>query len=224
LRENVRQRTPLGIQAEHRMKTGALVPDSMIVRLILNEIKKRGWVSNHPVPYTLNSASTTIPSLEFIDDSFSPDRLFSHDYQYSNNPSASFILDGFPRNAGQASQIDNLIPINMVVHIDTPAEVVIERIANRWVHAPSGRVYNTTFNPPKVPGKDDVTGEPLTRRADDCPETWKERLRTFEETSMPLLEHYDRQGVLYTVKGNSSDEITPKLIQEFARRFASNTA
>lgn len=206
------------------MKTGALVPDAMIVRLILNEIKKRGWVSNHPVPYTLNSASTTIPSLEFIDDSFSPETLFSHDYQYSNNPSASFILDGFPRNASQASQIDNLIPINMVVHIDTPAEVVIERIANRWVHAPSGRVYNTTFNPPKVEGRDDVTGEQLTRRADDCPETWRERLKGFEKASASLLEHYDRQGVLYTVKGNSSDEISPKLFREFDRRFASDAA
>ena len=72
--------------------------------------------------------------------------------------------------AAQASQLDALVPVNMVVHIKTPTEIILERIANRWVHAPSGRVYNTTFNPPKVAGLDDITGEPLTRREDDSEE------------------------------------------------------
>ena len=201
------------------MKTGALVPDNMIVRLILSEIKKRGFITTPPMPYTLNSASTAIPSLEFIDDSFSPDTLHAFDYYYSDSPSASFILDGFPRTAVQAQSIDSLIPINMVVNIDTPKEVIVERISNRWVHAPSGRVYNTTFNPPKVPGKDDITGEPLTRRSDDDPSVWNERLKAFEKTSIPLLEYYDRKGLLWTVKGNSSDEISPKLFNEFGGRF-----
>jgi adenylate kinase len=98
-------------------------------------------------------------------------------------------------------------------------EIIIDRICNRWVHEPSGRVYNTTFNAPKVEGKDDVTGEPLTRRADDDPEVWKERLKRFKENNEPLLEHYDKLGVLWTVNGNSSDEITPKLFEEFNKRF-----
>lgn len=99
----------------------------------------------------------------------------------------------------------------------------MDRIRNRWVHAPSGRVYNTTFNPPKVEGRDDITGEPLTRRDDDDPEIWKKRLAQFEETSMPLLEHYDQRGLLWTVTGNSSDEISPKLFKEFERRYAAAT-
>ena len=87
------------------------------------------------------------------------------------------------------------------------------------MHAPSGRVYNTGFNKPKVEGKDDVTGEALTKRNDDGEETWKTRLKKFEETSEPLLEHYEKQGVLWRVEGNSSDEISPKLFGEFERRF-----
>lgn len=68
-------------------------------------------------------------------------------------------------------------------------------------------------------GRDDLTGERLTQRNDDDEETWKARLKKFDETSKPLLEHYSGKGVLWTVKGNSSDEITPKLFQEFERRF-----
>lgn len=133
--------------------------------------------------------------------------------------SASFILDGFPRTTAQAASLDGLIPINLVVNLLTPPSVIISRISSRWVHAPSGRVYNTEFNPPKVAGKDDVTGEPLTQRADDSVETWKERLRKFDESSQPLLEHYEKRGCLWTVEGNSSAEISPKLFAEIEKRF-----
>jgi adenylate kinase len=154
-----------------------------------------------------------------VDSVYLPSGLRTSKYNYSESPSASFVLDGFPRTATQASQIDELIPINMVVNINTPSDIIIDRICNRWVHAPSGRVYNTTFNKPKVEGKDDVTGDALTRRADDDPETWKARLKNFKETSQSLLEHYDKLGVLWTVNGNSSDEITPQLFKEFGKRF-----
>ena len=143
-------------------------------------------------------------------------------YDPVESPSASFILDGFPRTASQASQLDGFLSMNFVVHIDTPDDIILDRIANRWVHGPSGRVYNTTFNPPKTPGKDDVTGEPLTRREDDDPETYKTRLRKFKEGSFPLLEHYDKMGLLWRVKGNSSDEISPKLFEEFGKRFGTS--
>jgi len=220
LRDNVRTRTPLGIHAESIMKSGKLVPDSMMLRLILNELNKRGWIKSEPlIPYTLNSAAVSQSTDSFVDNVIVGAPM-SHGYSYSESPSASFILDGFPRNAAQASQVDNLIPINFVVHINTPADVVIDRIANRWVHSPSGRVYNTTFNPPRISGKDDITGEQLTRRDDDDLGVWKARLKQFEKTSMPLLEHYDKRGLLWTVNGNSSDEISPRLFKEFERRFA----
>ncbi|KAF2662925.1 adenylate kinase-like protein [Lophiostoma macrostomum CBS 122681] len=223
LRKNVRERTPLGIQAEAKMKAGALVPDSMILRLIVNELTNRGWLTDSTIrPYSVYYLT---PSMDVsgvdqtMDNIFIPSRLRTPKYNYSDEPSASFVLDGFPRTAAQAAQLDELIPINLVVNIDTPSDIIIDRICNRWVHAPSGRVYNTTFNAPKVAGKDDVTGEPLTRREDDDPEVWKHRLKSFKETSQSLLEHYDKLGVLWTVNGNSSDEITPKLLKEFGKRF-----
>jgi adenylate kinase len=110
--------------------------------------------------------------------------------------------------------------VNFVVHLLTPPTAIISRVAARWIHAPSGRVYNTDFNPPKVRGKDDVTGEPLTQRLDDSADTWKQRFKKFEETSKALLEHYDQKGCLWHVEGNSSDEISPKLFAEIERRFA----
>ncbi|PVI08033.1 adenylate kinase-like protein [Periconia macrospinosa] len=220
LRKNVRERTPLGIQAEAKMKAGALVPDTMILRLIINELTTRGWIQDSNLrPYHVYSSSTGIESEDTVDSVMIPSNFRASRYTYSDNPSASFILDGFPRTATQALQIDDIVPINMVVNLQTPSEIIIDRICNRWVHAPSGRVYNTTFNPPKVAGKDDVTGEALTRREDDDPEVWKERLRRFQETNLSLLEHYDKLGVLWTVRGNSSDEITPQLFAEFRKRF-----
>jgi adenylate kinase len=207
--------------AESRMKSGKMVPDNMMLRLILNELNKRGWVNSGPsIPYTLHATSISDPmgytpsTNPFMDQVSLP-----QEYTYSDSPTASFILDGFPRNAAQAAQVEKLIPINFVVNIQTPADIIINRICNRWVHAPSGRVYNTGFNAPKVAGFDDITGDPLTRRADDDPEVWKTRIVEFEKASHPLLEHYDRKGLLWTVNGNSSDEISPKIFAEFEKRF-----
>ena len=177
------------------MKAGDLVPDDMILKLILNALKAKRWVSTQS---SITDAAPAAPSA---------------------SPSASFILDGFPRTSVQASKLDSIIPVNFVVSLITPIEIILGRIAERWVHAPSGRVYNTSFNPPKDEGKDDVTGEQLTKRADDDEETWRQRLKKFDETSEPLLEHYDKKGLLWTVKGNSSNEISPKLYQEFENRF-----
>ncbi|EEH11237.1 adenylate kinase [Histoplasma capsulatum var. duboisii H88] len=193
LRENVRSKTPLGLKAESTILAGDLVPDNLILDLISSELSSKGWLTDPP------TATNSTPIL---------------------NPNASFILDGFPRTATQATSLDSLIPINLVVHLLTPPAIIISRIASRWVHAPSGRVYNTQFNAPKEPGKDDVTGEPLVQRADDSIETWKQRLRKFEETSRSLLEHYERRGCLWRVEGESSDEISPKLFAEIERRFS----
>lgn len=220
LRDNVRKQTPLGIQAEAKMRSGALVPDSMILRLIVNELTTRGWIQDSNLrPYAVYSSSLEMGADENVDSVMIPSGLRTSTYTYSDKPSASFILDGYPRTASQADSLDAIVPINMVVNLQTPSEIIIERICNRWVHAPSGRVYNTTFNPPKMEGKDDVTGEALTRRSDDDPEVWKARLKTFNETYQSLLDHYDKLGVLWTVKGNSSDEITPQLFEEFGKRF-----
>lgn len=198
---------PTGLKAESFMKAGNLVPDALILNVILAELTAKGWFSTSASPEeivsSLDKPSSSTPSVTA-----------------SSSPAASFILDGFPRTASQASTLDRLIPINLVVHLLTPPSIIISRIASRWVHAPSGRVYNTDFNAPKVPGKDDLTGEPLTKRPDDDEETWRQRLRKFQQTSEPLLEHYDRKGCLWRVEGETSDEISPKLFTEVEKRFA----
>ena len=175
---------------------------------------------------TLNSSSLSAEEQAFEDEAelatFLSSPMQSKRYvapQPSDDPAASFVLDGFPRTAAQADQLDTLVPINLAVNIKTPIDVILERISGRWVHEASGRVYNTTFNAPKVPGVDDVTGEPLVRRSDDGEEIYRTRFKKFQETSEPLLDHYARQGVLWEVEGMSSDEISPKLYKEFERRF-----
>lgn len=181
------------------MQSGNLVSDSLILDLISTEFKSKGWLPNNNNNNTTATQAANTP--------------------ISISPKASFILDGFPRTATQAASLDKIVPVNFVVQLLTPSPVILSRIASRWVHEPSGRVYNTGFNVPKVPGKDDVTGEPLTQRQDDSIDTWKQRLQKFEETSKALLEHYERQGCLWRVEGNTSDEISPSLYAEIERRF-----
>lgn len=211
------------------MKTGAMVPDSMILRLIRNSLTNRGWLTERGGmrPITLNSVAGDLTTSGLQDTMIGEEHMMTNipqeqerQYEFAEHPDASFILDGYPRNEHQAEQLDALVPMNWVVNVKTPSDIIMDRICNRWIHQASGRTYNTTFNAPKVPGKDDITGEALTQREDDKPEVWQARLKQFEEASMPLLEHYDKMGVLWTVQGNSSDEISPKLFAEFEKRFA----
>lgn len=128
----------------------------------------------------------------------------------------SFLLDGFPRTVGQAEELVPVLrphgaDINFVVELNVPPEAILDRIANRWVHS-SGRVYNLQYNPPKVPFKDDVTGEPLFKRPDDNPETFKVRLDKYFAELEPIREYYEQQGVYHVVSGNTSDIIFPQLL------------
>lgn len=237
LRHNVKKRTPLGIHVEKTMKSGGLVSDDLILRLITNELGHRGWlagVQDNLVAFSrsppagaqpITMAAGEPPSTQGLDSlmlplDINPNAGATLSSRASDDPSASFLLDGFPRTAVQAESLEDVVPINWVVSLKTPFDVVMERIASRWVHEPSGRVYNTSFNPPKTAGFDDITGDKLVRRADDDEATYRARFKKFEETSEPLLEHYAKKGVLWEVKGMSSDEITPKLFREFERKFA----
>ncbi|KAH7244835.1 hypothetical protein MRS44_014351 [Fusarium solani] len=226
LRRNVKERTPLGIKVETTMKSGGLVADDLILRLISNELYTRGWLASRGPVMTLASEATAIGQHSYdgappVDSFISNPSLFDQHVppRVSEDPNASFILDGFPRTAAQAAPLDKLIPINLVVSLKTPVSVILERIAGRWVHEPSGRVYNTSFNAPRVPGIDDVTGEPLIQRADDSEQVYRARFKKFQETSEPVLNHYAQKGVLVEIEGMSSDEISPKLFHEFEKRF-----
>lgn len=78
---------------------------------------------------------------------------------------------------------------------------MIDRLAGRWTHLPSGRTYHNKFNPPKVPGHDDVTGEKLVIRDDDKEETIRNRLKIFNQRTSPIIEYYRNRGILHEVDG-----------------------
>ena len=102
-----------------------------------------------------------------------------------------FLFDGFPRTIPQAQAMkDAGIGIDFVVEIEVPDVDIITRMAGRRVHLASGRSYHTTFNPPKVAGKDDITGEDLVQRPDDQEDTVRKRLEVYHEQTQPLVEYY----------------------------------
>ena len=104
-----------------------------------------------------------------------------------------FLFDGFPRTIPQAEAMkDAGVPIEHVVEIAVPDEVIIERMSGRRAHLPSGRTYHVKYNPPKVAGKDDVTGEPLVQRDDDKEETVKKRLGVYHHQTEPLVHYYEQ--------------------------------
>lgn len=103
------------------------------------------------------------------------------------------LFDGFPRTIPQAEALKNAgLAIDHVVEIKVDDEEIVQRISGRRVHEGSGRVYHTTFNPPKVVGVDDVTGEPLVQRKDDVEETVRHRLSVYHAQTEPLVEFYKK--------------------------------
>ncbi|KAG8827464.1 hypothetical protein FRC19_002917 [Serendipita sp. 401] len=140
-----------------------------------------------------------------------------------------WILDGFPRTVGQGRLLDAHLrgtsaPLTLVINLDVPDEVILGRISDRWVHLKSGRVYNSSYNKPRITGVDDVTGEPLTKRPDDNPDVFSRRLKAFYTSTAPLLQYYSSTEArattkLVTLTGATSDEIWPQLEQIISNEF-----
>lgn len=119
-----------------------------------------------------------------------------------------FILDGFPRTVSQARVLDDLlhqhqVQIDAVLAMEVDDEVLISRCLGRLVHPASGRTYHVEFNPPKVPMCDDVTGEPLIRRSDDNEETLRKRLTTYHTQTKPIIEYYEKQGLMHRIDASA---------------------
>ena len=132
-----------------------------------------------------------------------------------------FLLDGFPRTIPQADAMkEQAIVIDNVIEFDVPDEVIVERMAGRRVHSGSGRVYHVVYNPPKVEGKDDVTGEALIQREDDKAATVKKRLDVYHLQTLPLVDFYQQQATESSVKFSSIagvgavSDITAKVFAE----------
>jgi len=137
-----------------------------------------------------------------------------------------YLFDGFPRTIAQAEAMkDNGINVDYVLEIDVPDDMIVERMSGRRSHPASGRTYHVKFNPPKVEGKDDVTGEPLIQRDDDKEETVKKRLEVYAAQTRPLVEYYSSWAKAdpanapkyRAINGTGTvDEITARALQALA--------
>jgi len=168
LRAHVRDGTVLGKEAEEYMNSGALVPDELMIKLVIKEVK------------TVDKGT-------------------------------SLLLDGFPRTLPQAEAFEAQLTIDNAVFLNIPTETIVERISNRWIHPGSGRIYAYDYNPPKVDGKDNETGEDLIQRDDDKPDAVFARLQQYDNVTLPLIEYYKEKGTCAEFKGTESDVIYPKV-------------
>lgn len=143
-----------------------------------------------------------------------------------------FLLDGFPRTIGQADKLDQMLekrkePLDAVVEFKIDNELLEKRICGRWFHLASGRSYHEEFQPSRVPGKDDITGEPLIRRTDDNSKTLKKRLELYHKVTYPLVEYYSKKGLHHAVDASKSANDVNKAITsifESARKFSEGLA
>jgi len=134
-----------------------------------------------------------------------------------------FLFDGFPRTIPQAEAMkDAGVKLDFVLEIDVPFDAIIERMSGRRAHVASGRTYHVKFNPPKVDGIDDVTGEPLIQRDDDKEETVRTRLDVYSQQTRPLVDYYENwakasPGVAPAYRAisgmGSVDEITARVFE-----------
>jgi adenylate kinase len=112
-----------------------------------------------------------------------------------------FILDGFPRTVAQAEKLDEMLgkrgtKIDKVLNFAIEDSILEERITGRWIHPSSGRTYHMKFAPPKTPGIDDVTGEPLIQRKDDTAAVLRQRLDSFHRQTEPVIDYYTKHGLV----------------------------
>ena len=118
--------------------------------------------------------------------------------------SKGYLFDGFPRTIPQAQAMkDAGVPIDYVLEIDVPFNAIIDRMSGRRVHPASGRTYHIKFNPPKVIGKDDVTGDALIQRDDDKEETVRKRLQVYDDQTRPLVDYYSS----WAAQASSTDKV-----------------
>jgi adenylate kinase len=134
---------------------------------------------------------------------------------------AGFLLDGFPRTIPQADAMKfNGIDVDHVLEFDVPDDVIVERMAGRRVHSGSGRVYHVVYNPPKIAGKDDLTGDELSIRPDDEETTVRKRLAIYHDQTKPLVNFYQSEArsgncSYLTIDGTKAvDKVNQMLLQQ----------
>jgi adenylate kinase len=227
LRRHIAQQTPLGQRVKAIMDQGRLLDDATMSELVTSELASRGWLTSTIAPTTTRhslSDPLTFPIPGTRSFSSTSTAAATSDVGLHPKSQQSWLLDGFPRTLSQANYLDSFLqprhsPLNLVINICVPPSTILARISSRLIHPASGRVYNMSYNPPRVPGVDDVTGEPLIRRTDDEEKVWRVRVERYEEEVGPLEKWAEKKGLEWKVSGETSDEIYPKIEAEVLRRF-----
>ena len=131
------------------------------------------------------------------------------------------LFDGFPRTLPQAFGLEQLdVRIDAVIELQVSDDVVVSRISGRRVHESSGRVYHIQFNPPKVAGVDDVTGEQLVQRKDDTEATVRDRLAVYKAQTEPLISHYKKTDAHYgDMNGEAGVDEIKSAIDDFLKQI-----
>jgi adenylate kinase len=130
------------------------------------------------------------------------------------------ILDGFPRTPAQAKALDEILEntdcrINKVPYITVPEEQLVERLTSRLTCRAHGHIFHKIYNPPKVEGVCDIDGSQLYQREDDQPDTVKNRIRVYEKQTRPLVEYYQKRGILIEIDGSQSIEnVTMEILEK----------
>ncbi|NCC64421.1 MAG: adenylate kinase [Spirochaetia bacterium] len=126
-----------------------------------------------------------------------------------------FILDGFPRTIAQADALSDMKKVDAVVNFVLGREQIVARLSGRRVCKSTGRTYHVLYNPPKVEGIDDETGEPLIQRDDDKPEAILHRLEVYEEQTEPLIAYYREKGLLIDIDASASvQEVLASMVEK----------
>ena len=179
-RANIKEQTPLGIEAKKYIDAGQLVPDEVTISMV-------------------------------------EDRLSQDDCKNG------YLLDGFPRTIAQAEKLDEMLAksnsqIDAVIKVDVPSEIIMERVAYMEkyrnliilygrVCTSCGESYNVVSRPTKVEGVCDVCGKEVIQRDDDKPETVKQRLLTYEENTKPLIDFYEKKGIVISADNSKSPDV-----------------
>ena len=134
-----------------------------------------------------------------------------------------FLLDGFPRTSGQAVALDDMLSkeskkVDAAFEFRIEDDLLVRRITGRLTHKASGRTYHVEFAPPKVAGKDDVTGEPLERRKDDTEEALRQRLAGYHKYTKDVLAYYQKHGVLHTLDAARNKAFVADQIQQALKK------
>ena len=173
VREEIRNKTPLGMKIEKYSSSGTLVPDKIITDIL----KKR----------------------------------------LAADVSKGFILEGYPRTVGQARELEKITEVDVVVNLNVPGSVIVDRLSARLQCKTCGAIYNAKTMPPKVAGKCDKDGGELFRRVDDQPEVIRERLKVYQDASAPVIDFYRSKHLLKDIRNEDPNVDPEKVVDQIMK-------